>query len=135
MQMVKDSEYDFKYIVIVATGAFNIGSAFKKTFKNTKIVVIIAESYVGTTQHDLRLSENIASMDDDLVGNALIVDDIADSGRTFIEVIKFLAKNYPNLNTKTAALCKKDCSAFNPNYCVDTYSASTWVVFPWEIFE
>ena len=62
----------------------------------------------------------------ELTENTLIVDDICDSGKTFIEIYK----QYPNL--KFASLhFKPHISDFNPTV-YSTTVGDLWVVYPWE---
>lgn len=56
--------------------------------------------------------------------HTLIVDDLADTGRTF----RNLTRNKIRI---TAALIKKEDSIFTPTFC-ELEHIKTWVQFPWE---
>jgi len=57
----------------------------------------------------------------------LILDDIADSGKTFED----LKKDFPN--PKYAALQYKDISNFKPDYYGEEIDVNYgWIVYPWE---
>lgn len=59
--------------------------------------------------------------------NLLIIDDIADSGKTF----KDLKKEFPN--PKYAALQYKETSSFKPDYYGEKIDLNYgWIVYPWE---
>jgi len=59
--------------------------------------------------------------------DTLIVDDICDSGNTFLEIYK----QYPNL--KFACLhFKPHTSVFNPTTYATTFNSDDWIVYPWE---
>jgi len=60
----------------------------------------------------------------------LIVDDIADSGRTLKEIIKILQNRYPDSNFKTFTLFYKESSIFKPDYYL--YTTEEWIKFFWE---
>jgi hypoxanthine phosphoribosyltransferase len=69
----------------------------------------------------------------DVVGKSvLLVDDIADSGRT-LEFVSAYVLGLGALAVKTATLYYKPQSAFKPDF----YEKQTrcWVVFPWELKE
>ncbi|MBI2578888.1 MAG: hypothetical protein HYW26_04200 [Candidatus Aenigmarchaeota archaeon] len=67
--------------------------------------------------------------------NILLVDDIADTGTTFREVLKALPDllGHGEWSIKTASLLMKPHSAFVPDYYA--LEAEDWIVFPWEIGE
>jgi len=60
----------------------------------------------------------------------LIVDDIADSGKSLNWVVSFLRDHLPEADIRTAVLFYKQSSMIMPDY----YAAETadWIVFPWE---
>ncbi len=60
----------------------------------------------------------------------LIVDDISDSGDTFIEVLKILKEKYPDLNFKTISLFYKPTSKFKPDFYF--HKTNEWIKFFWE---
>jgi len=64
--------------------------------------------------------------------SVLVVDDVADTGRTMQLVIDYLS-NYKVKSIKTLTIYVKPWSTFIPDY----YFAQTtkWIVFPWEICE
>lgn len=58
--------------------------------------------------------------------NILVVDDIADSGRTFMDIPKIYTY-------KTLTLVKKKTSQFVPNLSIRACDEDEWIVFtPWE---
>ena len=62
--------------------------------------------------------------------HVLIVDDIADSGRSFTRIADLLhALNVP---FTTACLFYKPQSIFEPDIWLRTIPNDRWVVFPWE---
>jgi len=68
--------------------------------------------------------------------NVLLVDDLADSGKTlseFHELYKFLSNKVKVPNIKTACLYYKTKSEFKPDYYASSIEgADVWLNFPWE---
>lgn len=64
--------------------------------------------------------------------HVLLVDDVSDSGRTFVRAKKYLCKNGAEKIT-TAAVFTKPQSAYTP----DAFAAKTdhWIIFPFDLFE
>jgi hypothetical protein len=62
----------------------------------------------------------------------LIVDDIADSGKTLLELVK----EYDSRGHEvyTATLYYKESSVLEPNYYINMIPADApWIIFPWEV--
>jgi len=64
--------------------------------------------------------------------NVLLVDDVADSGRTLSLAMELLKLQGPN-RVLTATLYVKPHSIILPDFYAETTSA--WIIFPWEIRE
>lgn len=65
--------------------------------------------------------------------NSLVVDDISDSGNTFIDFIDTLYKPHVYFpDVKTASLFERQNTAFNPDYVGLHIEYQDWLVFPWE---
>ena len=67
--------------------------------------------------------------------NVLLVDDLADSGKTlseFHELYKFLSNKVKVPNIKTACLYYKTKSEFKPDYYASSTEEEVWLNFPWE---
>lgn len=62
-------------------------------------------------------------------GRVLILDDIADTGKSLIAAINYLKKEGIK-EIKTATLIKKPHSEIEPDIFIEQTSA--WVIFPWE---
>jgi hypoxanthine phosphoribosyltransferase len=57
----------------------------------------------------------------------LIVDDICDSGETFIK----MSKKYPS-NYLICLHLKSHTTNFIPDICAEIYEGDEWLVYPWE---
>jgi len=65
--------------------------------------------------------------------NSLVVDDISDSGNTFIDFIDTLYKPHVYFSgVKTATLFERENTAFSPDYVGLHIKYQDWLVFPWE---
>lgn len=65
-----------------------------------------------------------------VVRRILIVDDISDTGKTFVKCVRFFEERGFNVSTAAVYINKKT-TAFTPTYAVYN-SQSRWVVFPYE---
>ena len=63
-------------------------------------------------------------------GRLLIVDDIVDSGNTYLQFNK-IAQKKELLHFNTALLFKP-CSEYTPDHYVLQVPSDIWIVFPWE---
>lgn len=64
--------------------------------------------------------------------NVLLMDDVADTGESLIEIKKYLKSKHPKSLT-LATLYVKPWSKVRPDYYVSKTSA--WIIFPWELYE
>jgi hypoxanthine phosphoribosyltransferase len=64
----------------------------------------------------------------------LIVDDICDSGETFLEFSKRYQTEFAfPFNLKFACLhFKPQTSIFNPDFSANKFLSDSWIVYPWE---
>lgn len=69
-----------------------------------------------------------------MVMNVLLVDDISDSGETFIYMKRCL-EAFQFKHVYTTALIYKIHSRFVPDFFGELDSTITWVIFPWEKIE
>lgn len=59
----------------------------------------------------------------------LLVDDVSDSGKTFLRAISYLQKLHP-LSVTTMSIYYKPHSVYRPDYFAET--TSKWILFPYE---
>lgn len=64
------------------------------------------------------------------VQKVLVVDDIADSGKTLDFIMKYLKKNFSNIEFKSCALFYKQSSIYEPDFWIN--EANAWIEFFWE---
>lgn len=97
--------------------------------RNTKIISI--RSY-DDQYHQKNLTLLLPVHEEELkkFTSILIIDDIADAGKTLEYVRALLAKELPMATIKTATLFYKNRSVIKPDYYVE--ETGDWIVFPWE---
>lgn len=110
------------YIVGITTGGLIPLGLLAKRLKLKNILTISVDS-----------NETIYLPKVDLMGKkVLVIDEIAESGKTLRKVCKKFADFYGVLELKTATLgVNKDKCKFYPDfYVID--EQGEWVIFPWE---
>ena len=115
-------------IVAIARGGLTLSHHLAEIFNIREVFVINAISYDKTSKKEKIDIFNIPNLHG--FKNILIVDDISDSGETFINVLNLLKEKYPDLNFKTLSIFYKINSKFKPDF----YFRETkeWVKFFWE---
>ena len=63
--------------------------------------------------------------------NILLVDEVADSGGTFLKAEEYILAKNPN-KLHTAVLHLKEQSKFKPDF-VGNFAKNNWIVYPWDI--
>jgi hypoxanthine phosphoribosyltransferase len=64
----------------------------------------------------------------------LVVDDVADTGDSFVQIMKYLNDLNP-AEVRTAVLQYKTCSTFVPDYWGQKQEEWKWIIYPWAIYE
>lgn len=65
----------------------------------------------------------------------LVVDDICDTGDSFIAAIEHLREKGAPLEVRTCAMQYKTVSKFVPEYYVEEITEWRWVTYPWAVVE
>mgnify|MGYP001613565784 FL=1 len=117
-------------IVAIARGGLSIGLILTD-FLAKPISTITIQSYTDIEkQGEVHITSKLGKQ---IKGkNILLVDDIADSGKTFLRAINYLKKFLPASIT-TAALFYKPHSVFHPDFYAKETSA--WILLPHEVVE
>jgi hypoxanthine phosphoribosyltransferase len=63
--------------------------------------------------------------------NILLVDEVADSGGTFLKAKEYIEELVPN-NLYTAVIHLKDQSKFKPDF-VGENAGNNWIIYPWDV--
>ncbi|MBI3620375.1 phosphoribosyltransferase [Candidatus Roizmanbacteria bacterium] len=124
------SDYRFDLIVAIARGGLTVAHIFSDFF-NRPITTFTISTYTDLKQH--RVPEIILKIGDKLDHKQiLLVDDVSDTGKTFVRGINYL-KELGASEIRTAAVYIKPWTKFVPDYFVKKTAA--WIVFPYEVKE
>ena len=135
---VYDSAWEFDQILCLARGGMRPGDILSRMF-NKPLSIISTSSYRakgGTEQSNLNIADYITTPDGEISGRVLLVDDLADSGHTLVEVVKKINAQYTRISEmRTAVLWLKAISTYNPDYYVEHLPTNPWIHQPFEAFE
>ena len=115
-------------IVAIARGGLTLAHHLSEMLDIREVFIINVISYDKTKKKKNTDIFNIPNLNG--FKNILIVDDISDSGDTFIKVLNLLKEKYPNLNFKTLSIFYKPTSKFKPDLYF--HQTTEWVKFFWE---
>ncbi len=115
-------------IVAIARGGLSLAHNLAEIFNIRNVFTINAVSYEKEQKKENINVFNIPNLEK--FKNILIVDDISDSGDTFIEVLKILKQKYPDVNFKTLSIFYKPTSKFKPDFYF--HETKEWIKFFWE---
>ncbi len=130
-QQIKQSNYQkFDYVIAINRGGAVLGR-FLSDLLAVPMGAFAMASYVGVNlSKELKITQELNL---DLKNKQiLLVDEICDTGNTFVKAIKYLAKFEPS-KVVTASLVVKSHSVYQPDFWVE--QIDKWVVFPYEIRE
>lgn len=115
-------------IVAIIRGGMTLAHHLAEIFNLKNVYTINASSYDKTTKLSTPKVWNIPDLNK--YQNILVVDDISDSGDTFIEVMKKLKEKYPKKNFKSISIFYKPTSKFKPDFYF--HETDEWIEFFWE---
>lgn len=119
----------FDLIVGVSRGGLVVTRLMSDFLSIEKVQIVRSEYYtdVGKTLQRPRITQRIETP----IGgrNVLLVDDVADTGESLIEIRKYLAAKKPT-KLILCTLYIKPWSKVKPDYYASKTDA--WIVFPWE---
>ncbi len=129
---IRESRYIPETIVAVLRGGYIVAKLVSDYLSVDDIATVEIKFYRGIGERGEK--PIVASpITHDLRGkNILVVDDVADSGRT-LQVAMDVVKLHGAKHIKTATLYVKPWSITMPDYHVG--ETSSWIVFPWEVGE
>ena len=140
IQVHKDG-WDFNQVVCIAKGGMRVGDIMARIF-DVPLAVLSVESYRGdgvkNKRGSITFSRDLAKTSPNIGSKVLLVDDLADSGKTLIKSIKWLEHFYGfylEEKIKTAVIWHKSTSKFKPDYAVDYLEDSPWIHMPFEKYE
>ena len=132
------SGWEFDRIVAVARGGLRVGDILSRLFQ-LPLDIMSASSYrgnAGTVQEELVLSSSLAGTQGDLAGRVLLVDDLADTGHTFVALVEALKQRYTGVTElRSACLWCKKHSLIRPDFIVADLAGSPWIHQPFERYD
>jgi uncharacterized protein len=131
------SFWQFDQIVCLAKGGLRIGDTLSRIYQKP-LAILFAASYGGSdnrTQQQLKFSQHLAMLEDNLGKHILLVDDLADSGITLSSSVNWLKERSNIQEIRTAVLWYKSCSLVIPDYYVDYLPNNPWIHQPFEHYE
>ena len=119
-------------IVGVARGGWIVARLLSDYLDVSNIASIRVEFYEKIGEHRSKpiITQPLSAEAKDL--NVLVVDDVADSGSSLLEVKKHVQEKGAKI-VKTATLHLKPWSKIKPDFYVEVVSG--WVIYPWELRE
>lgn len=126
---VWDSGFQPEIIVCVARGGLIPAGAIAYALDKKSVLVLNVEFYtgIGTTLRDPRLVDPVPDNHGMQGKRVLIVDDVADSGRT-LEFVRAICEEYTD-EIRVAVLYQKSVSIVDCDYVWRRVDG--WISFPW----
>ncbi len=134
---IHSSFWQFDQIVCLAKGGLRIGDTLSRIYQKP-LAILFAASYGGSdnrTQQQLKFSQHLAMLEDNLGKYVLLVDDLADSGITLSSSVNWLKERSNIQEIRTAVLWYKSCSLVIPDYYVDYLPNNPWIHQPFEHYK
>ena len=135
--------WKFNQVICIAKGGLRVGDVFSRLF-DVPLAILSVESYHGKSddiknqQGQITFSRDLAKTTSNLGSHILLVDDLADSGKTLIKSVKWLELFYGFYledKIRTAVIWHKAASKFKPDYSVEYLKDSPWIHMPFEKYE
>ena len=129
---IRKSGFKADLIVGVSRGGWAPARILSDLLENTRTANIRIEFYTGLAKTSSKpiitqpISDIIAGK------NALVVDDVSDTGESLKVALEHLLK-MGAASVKTVTIYYKPHSILKPDYFAD--STSDWIIFPWERLE
>lgn len=136
--MVHESGWKFDQILCLARGGLRIGDVFSRIY-DRPLAILTTSSYrenAGTRQSTLFIAEHFTSTHPTIGKRVLLLDDMADSGKTIIQVLEHLRTKFSQIEEiRTAVLWHKGHSAYKPDYAVQLLPNNPWIHQPFELYD
>jgi hypoxanthine phosphoribosyltransferase len=129
---IRKSGFKADLIVGVSRGGWAPARILSDLLENTRTANIRIEFYTGLAKTVSKpvVTQPISDITADK--NALVVDDVADTGESLKVALDHLLK-MGAASVKTVTIYYKPHSIFKPDYFAE--STSDWIIFPWERLE
>jgi hypoxanthine phosphoribosyltransferase len=135
---VYQSGWEFDTILCLARGGLRPGDILSRVF-NKPLAIMSTSSYragAGTVQGHLDIARFITTPRGEIAGKVLLVDDLADSGKTLHAVMENLRSSYaPITELRSAVIWTKSSSVFTADYSVEFLPTDPWIHQPFESYD
>ena len=132
------SGWQFDTILCLARGGMRPGDILSRIF-DKPLAIMSTSSYraeAGTRQGMLDIARYITTPRGEIAGKVLLVDDLADTGKTLAAVIDQLRNDYkPITELRSAVIWTKGVSAFKADYSVEFLPTNPWIHQPFEGYD
>ena len=135
---IHQSGWEFDTILCLARGGMRPGDILSRIF-DKPLAIMSTSSYraeAGTLQGVLDIARYITTPRGEIAGKVLLVDDLADTGKTLKEVIDRLRNDYaPITELRSAVIWTKGVSSFKADYSVESLPSNPWIHQPFEGYD
>jgi len=133
---VKAADFEPDVVVALARGGWFAGRCLCDFLGLNDLTSLKIEHYVGAAQAtgtpEIRYPMPEGSVEDK---DVLIVDDIADTGKSMAHAQEYVQKRDPNAVRTATIQLMGDKSEFEPDFVGERLEEWTWVVYPWNFVE
>ena len=126
LTQVKDTQFDV--IIGIARGGLTLSHCVAEGLNIRDVQIIRTELYDDTSKRDEISVFGECSISH--AKNVLVLDDIADSGKTLKVIMDDLKGSNSDINFVSATLFYKKTSIYEPDFWVN--EANEWIEFFWE---
>ncbi len=135
---IHQSQWKFDTILCLARGGMRPGDILSRIF-DKPLAIMSTSSYraeAGTQQGVLDIARYITTPKGEIAGKVLLVDDLADTGKTLKVVIEQLRDDYkPITELRSAVIWTKAVSTFAADYSVEFLPTNPWIHQPFESYD
>ena len=113
----------------VARGGLTLSHLMSQALNQRNLFTINSISYDRKNQKDSVEVFNVPNLSS--YKKVLIIDDIIDSGKTMVEILRVLNEKFPNCEFKLATLFYKPTALIKPDFYIN--KTDIWIEFFWEV--
>lgn len=133
-QQLRKANFRIDVIVAIARGGYMPGRLLSDMLGIPDLTCFKIEHYQGAFQNQETFVKY--PLNADINGrNVLLLDDVCDSGDTFMVGVEHIRHCGAVTELRTAALHLKTVSKFIPDFYAETVSEWRWLIYPWAVNE
>jgi hypoxanthine phosphoribosyltransferase len=131
---LRSADYRIDMLVAIGRGGYIPGRILSDMLGIHNLTSFKIEHYQGPDeQHEAFVKYPLSADVNDL--NILLLDDVSDSGDTFVVAVEHIRQCGKVNEIRTAALHYKTVSRFIPDFFAETVSEWRWLIYPWAVNE